>query len=255
MNIPNTGQRGYMSEYASNISDFASRNKSIGPEAKRILRYFISSGSLSVSDVFKKMIPTGIWSAYKNVHKKVQRLLSLNLITKDKTYKSKRGEIMYRLTSEGIFYILSNSEFMFKGEVKRLFFYYGDDQFFYEFVYPYLSRESILNISDELFFIDLSRHIRDICYALNARADYEDESRRLETNPKHQFPLEPALNKVLLLPLRISLIDSCKYLDENDLKVLAYDVKFMKEVDKRTNQYESTRKKLAGLRLSYPKRN
>lgn len=248
MGIPSSNERGYRSKYASGIVNFASRKIPIGPEARRILRYFIGSSRLSVSDISRKMKPTGYWSAYKNIHKKVQRLLLLNLITQDKGYESKRGEIMYRLTSEGVFYLLMNSIFLFREDLKGLVKYYGGDDFFYEFVYPYLSKESILKIIDEVFFIDLSQHMRDICYKLNAMADYEEESCKLETNPKNQIAVEPPLKQVLLMPLRMSLMNSCEYLDKKDLTVLSYDVRFMKEYNKRTNQYESMRKKLLALR-------
>jgi len=248
MSIPPTATFGYMSPYISKVEKFRSRNEKIGPVARTILRYFITAPPLSVSDILRKMKPTGNWSAYKNVHKRVRRLSSLNLITRDKNYKSKRGEIKYKLTSEGIFHLLLNSMFYFSDDLKGFFVNYGDDDFFKQFIYPYLSKETILNMSDEVFFIDLSENMRDICYQINATLDYENESRKLDTNPRAQVADEPPLKRVNLYPLGLSIIFSCKYLGNRDLLLLSRDVRFMKELSKRLNELESTRRNLLGIR-------
>lgn len=147
--------------------------------------------------------------------------------------------------------MLDFSKVYYSDHLKSLFANYGDDDFFQQFIYPYLSRETILNISDKIFFIDLVQHMRDICYQLNATVNYEEESRRHETNPRSTEVDEPPLKRVIIFPLGLSMLYYCKYLSNHDLLILSRDVRFMQELNKRLNQLEVTREKLLRIRKTF----
>jgi predicted transcriptional regulator with HTH domain len=73
--------------------------------ALRILDIFAHHESLSAYQVFSKLKSSFFESAYKNVHKRIQRLQSLLLIEeiKNKTVRAKHGAKYYRLTEYGIY--------------------------------------------------------------------------------------------------------------------------------------------------------
>jgi hypothetical protein len=82
--------------------------------------------------------------AYKNVHKKVMKLLNLDLIEAVKK-NEKHGAIYYRLTSLGILYIITRSQFLitFRDLVKN----YSKNELFKIFLYPYFEKQTILSVN------------------------------------------------------------------------------------------------------------
>jgi len=249
MPIPTPEQNGDTSSYISTVAKFKSRNKQTGTAQRRILTFFIKETPLSTYDIHKRMKPTGNWSSYKNVHKNVHKLLSMKLITKDKNFKSKHGAIKFRLSQEGMFHLFLKSIMFFREEMKGLFINYGDDRLFSEFVYPFISKDTILKINEHVFFMGLFTHIRDRCNQLNATLDYEEESRRHDTDLIQKYIPEPPIKQVAILPLPLTLINICQVLDDNDLRKLACDVFFMKSLSKRLSDFKSINDRLLNLRL------
>lgn len=79
-------------------------SKAPGPMALDILELFVRDETLSAYQVFSKLRPTHIKIAYKNVHKVIQRLLSLNLLIRtEKRRRDDHNAKYYRLSEHGIF--------------------------------------------------------------------------------------------------------------------------------------------------------
>ena len=182
--------KGYNSEYISTARQFKSRNEQVGPVARSILRYFIDEPPLSAYDILVKLRRRGDFevNSYKNIHKRIQRLKNLNLLTRDTNFKSKRNAIKYRLTSEGIFHLVLNSPFFFKEDIKAFIKNYEEDGLFNEFIYPILSKNTILNLSNDSIFFAISDYLRDFCHQLNTIIDSEEESFRLSQDPSGKSP-------------------------------------------------------------------
>ena len=78
--------------------------------------------------------------AYKNVHKRMQKLRSVNLIEEVKK-ESKHGAKYYKLSTAGIYRLLTNSESMTYSK-DQLFKNYGNNIIFRTFLYPYFEPET-----------------------------------------------------------------------------------------------------------------
>lgn len=92
--------------YTQSLRGVWNKGKAPGPVALDILEMFAHNESLSTYEVFSKLRSTRIKMAYKNVHKIIQRLLSLNLLIRAKKRRSYRNEHnakYYKLSEFGIF--------------------------------------------------------------------------------------------------------------------------------------------------------
>ena len=70
---------------------------------------FIKHKSLSTYDIHNILKYTEYEVDYKNVHKKIKNFISLGLIEKTSPNKTVvHGAIHYKLTSSGLFYLLSD---------------------------------------------------------------------------------------------------------------------------------------------------
>jgi hypothetical protein len=104
--------------YISEISKYPNRNYRLPPVASRMLVQFISHRYLSAYQIFRLLKNKGkkYEMAYKNVHKRIKKLHSLNLIeTVDRKSiksvdESKHHPIYYRLTTGGIFYLIRKED-------------------------------------------------------------------------------------------------------------------------------------------------
>ena len=114
------------------------------------LLQFAENISLSAQDVTNMLNKTGFTSEYKNVHEKVQRLVSLRMIKRGnkKLKNAEHGKIYYEITPIGLFYVASNLYLQKKyhGITKILENHY-DDAFFRYVVHPYFDSETVSKIS------------------------------------------------------------------------------------------------------------
>src|SRR5918996_4762961 len=102
--------------YIQIISEGWDKGKAPGPVALDILEIFAHNESLSTYQVFSKLKTSTMKMAYKNVHKIIQRLLALNLLTKTKKPKSFHNDnnhnaIYYKLSELGIFRLFLTRHF------------------------------------------------------------------------------------------------------------------------------------------------
>jgi hypothetical protein len=88
-------------EFMSEIREY--QKLTLG-ETEAYFLYLFSTGNKSAYDIYSWLKKTGNPMAYKNVHKRVKRLLFLGLI--EEAEKFKRNAIKYRLTAYGLFQCL-----------------------------------------------------------------------------------------------------------------------------------------------------
>lgn len=100
---------GYISmikSYVTLLSKSESVHKAPGPVALDILEVFAQNDSLSAYDVFSKLKSTLIEMAYKNVHKIIHRLLSLDLLIETRrrgSFDNNHNAKYYKISEYGIF--------------------------------------------------------------------------------------------------------------------------------------------------------
>ncbi|HJT83300.1 MAG TPA: hypothetical protein VJ697_02360 [Nitrososphaeraceae archaeon] len=126
------------------------------------LYQFAKSKSLSTYQVFSLLKKTAYKSEYKNVYKKVQNLLSLNLI--EKLPKSldnmEHGAIYYKITSIGIFYLMENMKSDLNFEILK---HHGEDPFFKIFLYPYFEKHTLMDLKFDHIKLGVFNYSNSCC--------------------------------------------------------------------------------------------
>jgi hypothetical protein len=172
-----------LSGYINAIYKFKSSDTEIGPVALNILQQFPTKEYLSAYQVYSNLKGTNLEMAYKNVHKRIQRLIELRLIKAQVQKKNvKHGAIYYRLTEDGIYHLflkglqgLMFDHVSFKKETvivpvsKKFVQHYHDNALFKTFLYPYFDKKTIQSANDFLLS-DLFYYLHDCCKAVEYHA-------------------------------------------------------------------------------------
>src|SRR5919198_12726 len=172
-------------ECMSVLSYFSNRNAEIGPVASVILRQFVTSPYLSTYQIYKSLKGTRDGHsnmAYKDVHKRIKRLDSLQLIEKvskeeiHTPWESIHAPIYYRLTTGGIFNLLyKNKSFMiYKGRAK-IFQNYANNIIFKTFLYPYFAQATLIKIKSSYLFTEIFGYLLKCCEFTNALLEEIDK--------------------------------------------------------------------------------
>jgi len=202
----------------------------VGDKAMEILAYFSESDHMSAYDVFTAINKSGNKIAYKNVHKRVQRLLELNLI-KPSGKGKKHGAKLYSLTNCGVFQIVRNSN---RGLIDPRFINrYKSHPLFEIFLIPLLEIESLNHSVVNALAL---RYLRSI-------GERTVEAIRTTNLKEAMFDYKPIAPKELALMmfdwwmvsdqsnLVLSLLSlSSQRLPEKTIEVLGNDMKFMKHL-------------------------
>jgi hypothetical protein len=115
-------------------------------------------GGFSVYEIYSYMKTRGSSMAYKNVHQKVHKLLSLGLIEEIGTGYVLHGAKYYQLSLNGWVNLILNSEYSsFQAALKQ---YYDKNIIFKTFIYPYFELETILFF---LNVLELNTYLRNCC--------------------------------------------------------------------------------------------
>jgi replication initiation and membrane attachment protein DnaB len=133
-----------LEKYLNYLSDQNIKEISLSKSSRFTLIQFLKNIVLTTYDIYKILKNTAYNADYKNIHKKIKNFISLGLIEKvnqERVYKeynklAEHGKVYYRLSSVGLFYLLSDlveDEVTF--ENLKLF---SKDIFFEIFVYPIL---------------------------------------------------------------------------------------------------------------------
>jgi len=124
----------------------------LGPVASTVLSQFLLGKYFSPYKIQKMLKNKGENHAYKDVHKRIQRLYSLELIERvpeDQIHgeRTLHNPIFYRLTIGGLFNLLyENGDVMFTEDKKKIFLYHGDNIIFNTFIYPYIEQSTLIGI-------------------------------------------------------------------------------------------------------------
>ena len=140
------------------------------------LYYFTTNEKLSTYQLTKLLSTTKFKMDYKNVHKKVKKLNSFRLIeeTKEKSIQS-HAAIFYQLSDIGVYHMfdyLYERRSLFKNGqiteiVNGLLNYYGENDFFYVFIYPFFSKMTLANLKSETILWYLLNYCKKCCFKVN----------------------------------------------------------------------------------------
>lgn len=160
----------FSSGYISNALEFKVLKNKVGPQSLYLLGILASKGTLTAYSI--SQFEDKPHEAYKNVNKKVKRLLSLGLISKvkeDGTWL--HNAIPCTLTEHGLYYILLNYY-----RFNYLILYSSPGSFFEKnsskkllttFVYPYIKLETIKQLQNIHFFFELFNYLHKCCIMIH----------------------------------------------------------------------------------------
>jgi hypothetical protein len=150
------------SEYMSQVMKFNNLDIDIGPVALSILEHFVEKPEFSAYQMYKVLEKTVFKIEYKNVHKRIQRLLNLGFISRVEKAKSKRNAVYYRLASEGFFYFLRKErQSIIKGQ--QIFENYGLDSSFQALLYSFIDYSTIIKMKNLEFYAEILHYMKQCC--------------------------------------------------------------------------------------------
>src|SRR5215472_3867102 len=166
--------------YISMISKFKI-DKDIGPVALEILQLFAYNDSLSAYDIFSNLKSTRQKTAYKNVHKKVQRLKSMQLIEQKQVHNAEHGAKYYGLSEYGIYQLFLKRRgaltFRLVDENKAIFVgkdfikHHSNNALFEAFLYHYFDRKTVSTANYDLI-IQFFLYLHDCCKEIETLLNY-----------------------------------------------------------------------------------
>lgn len=159
-------QLGYISElYRQRTFD-----KPLSKVTNNILSLFVKKKGTSTYQCFKYLKTEyekfGKTIAYKNVYKRIQKLLSYKLIeivTNEDYEKIKHGAIYYSLTPLGIFYMFENDIVRDKTIMQE----HSQDKLFLLFLYPYINSKTIQSLTDGFIMGNIITYLKKCCKRIN----------------------------------------------------------------------------------------
>lgn len=166
------------------MKNFRNRQIDIGPVAREILSQFVKKYRLSTYQIYSMLKGGPYEMAYKNVHKRIQRLKNLEFIKKVEVKEEvKHGAKYYRLTERGIYQLIL--KIPRQGETfvyfKEFIEHYGNYEIFESLVYPYVSKETLLSISPNhdivfVLIIELFTYLATCCNKISSGLDKISEA-------------------------------------------------------------------------------
>ena len=177
--------------YILRIARVLSQLENLNEENIDLLCLFVVKSRMSIYQVYKIFEKEGKKIAYKNVHKKVQRLIDLKLIervTDTSNFEERdlaRGAKYYKISEEGIFAIFDNpsltfsnldaiveahkqqkSKNIFKLDMidykHEIYKYHKDCNFYRLFLFPWITIETIENLDPVIIDI-INNYLYDCC--------------------------------------------------------------------------------------------
>jgi hypothetical protein len=159
-------------EYMSEISKFSNRNYDLGPVASQMLMQFVQHPYLSAYNIFSSLRKMGgkHKMAYKNVHKRIKQLQSLNLIREigreSISTRTLHNPKYYRLTTGGIFHLMHNATLLYHNGlpgIKQMFQNYSENIIFRTILYPYFGKETLSKVNRPRIFRDILDYMNKCC--------------------------------------------------------------------------------------------
>lgn len=133
-----------------------------------ILELFSQKESVSITELWNSMPGPLFKISLKNVSKRFNYFLKLNLIheTGERRYKK-----LYRLTADGVYYLLrsfSDKSVFLMANAKTFFQNYLEDELLKTFLYKAISIETVKNLSNPELFRELLDYLHKCCIAINS---------------------------------------------------------------------------------------
>jgi hypothetical protein len=156
----------------------------ITPLQSRFLRYFVSHPSSSAYNVFhdRSFRQTGYPDSTNEVMKK---LLALKLIVRTHQ-SSKRKAVKCKLSSSGIYFLIASKILSFD-QMKSLIENYTDFILFQLFLYPYVTRDTLLKIQDSFIFSRIALYLSECCEKIEDTINYLSHT----FNQKNGYLVQP----------------------------------------------------------------
>jgi hypothetical protein len=161
------------SGYMRIADNFRSKGVDIGLVATEILEEFAEGKDLSAYQVYLLLKATYFKMAYKNVHKRIQRLVSLNLIERQEAKKAELGATdhgakYYRLTEEGIYQLLRRAPAKLAiVNIEKFFEFCSKSMLFDAFLYPYFEKKTLRLLRKD-WLIKLFLYLHDCCQEVDS---------------------------------------------------------------------------------------
>jgi hypothetical protein len=154
----------------------------------RFLKYFISHTS-SAYDIFhdklfRQALPRQT-RYYDSTNEVVRRLLTLNLIV-DTQQPSKHDAVKCKLSSRGIYFLIAIKILSFD-QMKSLIENYDDFILFQLFLYPYVTRDTLLKIQDSFIFSRIALYLSECCEKIEDTINYLSHT----FNQKNGYLVQP----------------------------------------------------------------
>jgi hypothetical protein len=147
-------------------------------QSEEVFLEFILEGTTSPYQIFSRLKKEEAMPrlAYKNVHRRIKKLLDLNMIEEIKTEGGfKHGARNFRLTTRGIIYTFT--ELGAPPKSNMLLSYYSENTLFKTFLYPYFEANTIKSATYSLFRL-IENYLEECCritrYALEWQTGYAD---------------------------------------------------------------------------------
>jgi hypothetical protein len=150
----------------------------LSPPLISTLSQFSKQKETSAYQVCNLLKETSFACEYKNVHERVQKLLTLKLIKKLNKPFAEHGAVYYTLTSYGIeTLIICDRRDGADYYINKLAKNYGSDQLFKTFAYQFFERTTLAQISNETILYYLREYFFQCVVALwDIRANISNKS-------------------------------------------------------------------------------
>jgi len=217
---------------------------SLTHEEERVLGLFAHTRLTSTYMIWKSL-NLSHKIAYKNVHKKVAKLLNLELIRIVKK-SEKHGAIYYQLTSLGIFYSIQSHYYP---QFSKLIDNYSNDEILNIFLYPYFEKHTIRSLNSGIITGIILDYLRDCLRAIYSEVYSIMMNTRQDMTTAFFWSMIPSndstLNKYFLQYLR----------ERFEIKWLNDNASLKKSSDGRELRISSDNKKYLVMKLNENKSN
>lgn len=138
---------------------------------KRVLNEFLIHKKTNIyqchKSILQKYKKNGYTTTYKTIHTKVHELASLGIIEKTSSENLDHGATEYQLSTYGLYYILKYTEI----RIYSLRHDYQNDPLFELFVYPYIEKQTISEMTG--FYIDdlIITFLRQVCESISTKLE------------------------------------------------------------------------------------
>jgi hypothetical protein len=146
-----------MAAYYNNFKEVKMTEGDLSFLTEQVITSDSKEGPFSAYKIYSKIKKEGSSLAYKNVHQKVHKLLSLGLIEEVETGYILHGAKYYQISPNGWLNLILKSEDPYLQAVKK---YYDKNIIFKTFVYPYFELETIMYF---LNYLELNAYLRNCC--------------------------------------------------------------------------------------------